>query len=266
MARPVPSAAIHIPPCAGLRAEDVWVAPGPRPGPGLLDQWGRAHRLGPTAIIGRDPDAAQLVVSHPSVSRRHAYLRCVADDVFEIIDHGSTNGTFLGTRRVTGVSLAAEGQVLVVGDVGFVLLSAANAELHPCAPGARSTSSAAPPTTTLMTVRWELRGGAGDARVFCARASAGLPADEWRCLVALIAARQTPVTGTPSPLEGYVRSVDLAASCGDAASVVSIRAVVRRLRASLASIGVDDGVEEHERFGYRLRIMPTRLPSPTAVG
>jgi pSer/pThr/pTyr-binding forkhead associated (FHA) protein len=52
-------------------------------------------------VIGRDFDHCDAVLSHPTVSRRHARLVLV-DNTLQIEDLGSTNGT-----SVDGLAVAA---------------------------------------------------------------------------------------------------------------------------------------------------------------
>ena len=69
-------------------------------------------------IIGRDPESG-VWIDAPGVSRRHARLQ-VNDEGGEVIatieDLGSTNGTFVETRRVTTPVSLDDAQVLRIGD------------------------------------------------------------------------------------------------------------------------------------------------------
>ena len=60
------------------------------------------------ATLGRDDGVAAVVLDDPDVSRRHARLEIV-DDQLVLTDLGSTNGTYVNDARVTR-------QVLVPGD------------------------------------------------------------------------------------------------------------------------------------------------------
>ena len=63
-----------------------------------------AHHLADGLIrIGRD-DVNDIVLDELSVSRKHAEVR-PADDGFEVVDLGSTNGTFLNGRQITRAAL-----------------------------------------------------------------------------------------------------------------------------------------------------------------
>jgi pSer/pThr/pTyr-binding forkhead associated (FHA) protein len=79
-----------------------------------------AFRLMPGEVrtIGR-ATGAQFVVEAPLVSRLHCRLTCSADGRLMVEDLGSTNGTFVDTRRVEGSVPLAPGALLTVGRVGF---------------------------------------------------------------------------------------------------------------------------------------------------
>lgn len=80
----------------------------------LLDQAKREVALTPSVmLLGRDP-AADLVLDDPLVSWHHARLsRSAAGVVLE--DLGTTNGTFVNGRRITGQALLAVGDRLRLG-------------------------------------------------------------------------------------------------------------------------------------------------------
>jgi class 3 adenylate cyclase len=73
-------------------------------------------------VIGRDLDQCNAVLSHPTISRRHARL-FVADNVMQIEDLGSTNGTWVdGAVVVRGVPLPLQvGGKLKLGDIELAL-------------------------------------------------------------------------------------------------------------------------------------------------
>jgi ABC-type multidrug transport system ATPase subunit len=66
------------------------------------------HRLrdGGTYRIGRDPES-DIVIDDKRVSWRHGVIR-VERDVWVLEDVGSTNGTFLGVRKVARIEIAAD--------------------------------------------------------------------------------------------------------------------------------------------------------------
>ena len=79
-----------------------------------------AFRLMPGEVrtIGR-ATGAQFVVEAPLVSRLHCRLTCSSDGRLIVEDLGSTNGTFVDTRRVEGRVSLVPGAMLMVGRVGF---------------------------------------------------------------------------------------------------------------------------------------------------
>ena len=70
------------------------------------------------ATVGRE-SGCQIVLDHPSVSREHATLRRVADEV-SVEDQGSANGTFLNSVRVTTAALS-QGDSIRFGDITFAV-------------------------------------------------------------------------------------------------------------------------------------------------
>ena len=72
--------------------------------------------------IGRAADQCELVVPHPTVSRRHAKLS-LAGEALQVEDLGSTNGTAVnGTVLKAGAPVALQaGSKLRLGDVELVV-------------------------------------------------------------------------------------------------------------------------------------------------
>src|SRR5215475_2976036 len=66
----------------------------------------RTLPAGPSYTIGRDP-ASDILVNEDRVSWRHAVLK-LDDDSWVLEDTGSTNGTYVGSRRVNKVVLDGE--------------------------------------------------------------------------------------------------------------------------------------------------------------
>jgi len=66
-------------------------------------------------IVGREPDV-DVRIDGPSVSRRHARLRVIGDEV-TIEDLGSTNGTFVGPRRISEIVPLKNGDEIRFGSI-----------------------------------------------------------------------------------------------------------------------------------------------------
>ena len=70
-------------------------------------------------VCGRSPEA-DLVVPHPTVSRRHAELQ-VAGTRIKVVDLKSRNGTFVDGKRIASAELHPS-QVVCLGEVSFLLV------------------------------------------------------------------------------------------------------------------------------------------------
>ena len=78
-------------------------------------------------LLGRDPAAANRVLAHPSVSRRHALIEHT-DRGLTVQDLGTTNGTFVNGRKVAGSQPLAHGDHLAIGPFLWTVHGTA---LHP---------------------------------------------------------------------------------------------------------------------------------------
>ena len=77
-------------------------------------------------VIGRDQQCA-IRLDDTGVSRRHARLRMGADAHAVLEDLQSTNGTFVGRRRVKGEVPLNDGDVVVIGDIELEYRAASSA-------------------------------------------------------------------------------------------------------------------------------------------
>lgn len=68
------------------------------------------------ALVGREANC-NVIVSHPSVSRRHALIKR-KQEVFFVVDQGSANGTFVDSKRIVDAALK-DGCVLRFGSASF---------------------------------------------------------------------------------------------------------------------------------------------------
>ena len=73
---------------------------------------------GETLILGRDPDC-DLVIPHPSVSRRHAQVVRTADQSWLLRDLDSSNGTYYDGQRVAELRLARDTVISVGSPTGL---------------------------------------------------------------------------------------------------------------------------------------------------
>lgn len=75
--------------------------------------------LGHGVHVGRAPEN-DLVIDSTTISRQHAYIG-PRGEAWLLVDKGSANGTFVNGRRVTGPQELANGDILTLGNVSFVL-------------------------------------------------------------------------------------------------------------------------------------------------
>jgi DNA-binding CsgD family transcriptional regulator len=73
---------------------------------------------GATSLLGRST-RCDLVIEHPSVSRRHAFL-CVDEEGMRVTDLASKNGTFIDDVRVAGTVAAKTGSQVRFGHLSFL--------------------------------------------------------------------------------------------------------------------------------------------------
>lgn len=71
----------------------------------------------PAFTVGRSHDC-DLVISHPSISRRHAIIR-QNENVFSVEDLQSKNGSLINNRRIDGVNPMVDGDRVQFGDILF---------------------------------------------------------------------------------------------------------------------------------------------------
>jgi S1-C subfamily serine protease len=80
------------------------------------DSGKRVGLNGEPILIGRDDDC-DLVLADAKVSRRHARIEPVGDGTARLHDLGSSNGTFVGGRRVESAVLRGDEQIQVGGTI-----------------------------------------------------------------------------------------------------------------------------------------------------
>jgi pSer/pThr/pTyr-binding forkhead associated (FHA) protein len=69
------------------------------------------------AIIGRE-HWVDIVIDHPQISRRHAFVEAVGENLWRFVDIGSSNGLWTGGERQPEI-LASPGDELQLGPVPF---------------------------------------------------------------------------------------------------------------------------------------------------
>jgi phosphoserine phosphatase RsbU/P len=82
---------------------------------------GTEHRFDTSAVVGR-VSTADIVLDHPTVSRRHALIR-VAENTCTVVDLGSSNGTFINNRRIARPTQLDDGSIVQFGTVRLVYRS-----------------------------------------------------------------------------------------------------------------------------------------------
>ncbi|MFN8039680.1 MAG: FHA domain-containing protein [Acidimicrobiales bacterium] len=116
-AAPVPAAVVVGAPAAA-------VAPAAAPAPQLVvleppDQRGRSYPLGDELSVGRAA-GCQVTIDDTYVSQIHARV-FARDGQFLVEDLGSTNGTYLNRKKVSGPMVMQPGDQLQVGNTVMVL-------------------------------------------------------------------------------------------------------------------------------------------------
>ena len=101
------------------------VRKGPRPG--------HVYSLtGSAMTIGRDP-LADIVIDDPEISRQHARLT-LTDSGYQVQDLGSTNGTYVDGKRLSGETVALRnGQILMTGSNVTMVYEVISAAADPMA-------------------------------------------------------------------------------------------------------------------------------------
>jgi pSer/pThr/pTyr-binding forkhead associated (FHA) protein len=98
--------------------------------------------------LGRQPDC-DIVLAHPTVSGRHARI-FFSDGEFFIEDLGSTNGTAVNHRAISGPVVLRSGDVVQVGEVHLQFTDDLGATI--VEPPAQASFSAPPPESAMTEV------------------------------------------------------------------------------------------------------------------
>ncbi len=253
----VANALPRIPRTEGLCPEHIHLRGRPDTAAVLVDQFGCAHQLRETTVVGREPGDGGLAVLESSVSRRHAELRCERG-TWQVRDLGSTNGTYIDGQRVDDAHAVADGQLVVVGDVAFAFLADGSTAL------ARTVTESIRATATLpvspddRAVRLAAPSGGGGGFIEYGDERAQLGTSQFALLVVL-ARRYLAEAELPDDVRGFVRSSELLGEIPWETAHPSdnhLKQLVRRVRRALERIGLSDVIESRQRLGYRLLAQP----------
>ena len=83
----------------------------------------------PVTTIGR-AGTCDLVLEYGSMSRLHARLE-LTESGYQIVDAGSTNGTAVNGRRISGMQLLSSGDEISMGELPVVFFDAASQDAVP---------------------------------------------------------------------------------------------------------------------------------------
>ena len=127
-----PSAVFVVQPFAEAELGFTTIAGSSRPWDGSDPRVARIEKregssgFGAMITVGRATNN-DICFDGPGVSKFHAYLRRTPGGNLRLFDAGSTHGTFLGDRRLQGVSDSAElrpGSTVRLGDVSLTFYTA----------------------------------------------------------------------------------------------------------------------------------------------
>ncbi len=97
-------------------------------------------------IVGRE-DGADVVIDNPSVSRRHAEIR-LGDEGWEVVDLGSSNGTFIRGTKIQGPHRLGLGDEIGFGKFSIVFGKALGEGEHPPQAAAAAATKPKQPAMT----------------------------------------------------------------------------------------------------------------------
>jgi S1-C subfamily serine protease len=126
---------------------------------------GERHDITGTLLIGRDPDCT-LTLPDDKASRRHAQLT-QTPTTLTLTDLGSSNGTYIGTTRITQPTTLTGTETITIGDTHLKLEPTPTTTPPP-------PQTTPPPPRPSVIERIALRQSAGRARILAAAAAAGL--------------------------------------------------------------------------------------------
>lgn len=281
----------------GICQEQILSKPVARTRAGLIDQWGRVHRIDDRVAIGRRPSGQGIFVLESSISREHAevYFDSAVRAWF-VRDLESKNGTMVNDEVLTAPMLLRPGDIVYFGQVGFLFLTPIDGEFDAPldSPLASETLRADQGVRLSDAVRGEggaHRGASGEDSVDDEVTQVGLPrltmrliepsgggggfletADQRVQLTAtqfaflqILTVRMTGELAQPEAVRGFIRSSELLADLPwdtPHPEENHLKQLVRRVRRSLTRAGLGNMVESRRGFGYRLRVTPVDSGAP----
>jgi hypothetical protein len=82
---------------------------------------GASYSLADKLVIGREP-ACDVILDDDRASRRHATIERTGEDSFRLVDHGSTNGTFVNEQKIEGSAILFAGTPFRIGSTLMALV------------------------------------------------------------------------------------------------------------------------------------------------
>lgn len=246
---------------------------------GLIDLWGRPHRLDPHTLIGRQVEGPGLAILEPSVSRHHANL-VVNGGQWTMSDLGSANGSFHDDRLCDAPTPIKHCDRIRFGHIAFYFVDdvtqlpapkigrtmtatikpaeqpqAVPPPGFPVAPEEEEHTDVGLPT---LSFRLHEPTGGGGGLIEVNGKQVQLTTTQFE-LMALMIRRMATEAHQPELVRGFVRSSELIADLSwdtREPSENHVKQLVRRVRRALLKSEIGDLIESRHRFGYRLRAIP----------
>jgi len=259
--------------CAGLLPDHISSKIEPaRADAWLIDPWGHPHAVsGEKTLVGRMP-GHDLLILNASVSRDHAELRR-DDEAWVVRDLGSRNWTQVDGSRVQGRAQFGDGARISFGDAAFYFRESDDS-ITAMTQRPAATGHAMDSRTFRYTLRGESNGTelcligtrsdetaleSGGALLYREQGEEtweelSLAALEFQ-LLNMLCRQWLEEEGSPSKTRGCVATKRLAKLLpfqSKYANEENVRQVVRRLRATLKKIGVEDLIGAVPGRGYHL--------------
>ncbi len=250
----------------------------------LVDLWGRAHRIDPRTLIGRQVEGAGLAILEPSVSRHHAHITLDAQ-TWTVRDLGSANGSYVDDKLLDAPTVIRGGDRIRFGHIAFYFIDdvsqlppprvgrTATATIQPVNPSRLPAHEATTPIGStdiddeeehtdvglpMMVFKLHEPTGGGGGLIEVDGKQVQLTTTQFE-LMALMIRRMASEVHQPELVRGFVRSSELIADLSwdtREPSENHVKQLVRRVRRALMKSEIGDLIESRHRFGYRLRAIP----------